>query len=136
MFSEQEGEFTVIGVIGNEGVGKSTLLSLLYQHQNFVSSSRYNIIEYGIFQSNIIHFFFLFLKEQTTTTPFPSQSEDNLLSGTHQTSGIDLCMNSNRTIFLDCQVIFINIFLDFQNIVFSNIANEQSFNFKSIIKKF
>eukprot|EP01119_Soliformovum_irregulare_P006530 TRINITY_DN1863_c0_g2_i1.p1 TRINITY_DN1863_c0_g2~~TRINITY_DN1863_c0_g2_i1.p1 ORF type:complete len:352 (-),score=102.82 TRINITY_DN1863_c0_g2_i1:175-1230(-) len=73
--SESHTEYTVIGAIGMQGVGKSTILS------QFCTSS------------------------MDVAAPFPEQTEDTILNASHQTTGIDLCITSDRYILLDCQAI-------------------------------
>eukprot|EP00005_Dracoamoeba_jomungandri_P004270 CAMPEP_0174259672 /NCGR_PEP_ID=MMETSP0439-20130205/8481_1 /TAXON_ID=0 /ORGANISM="Stereomyxa ramosa, Strain Chinc5" /LENGTH=226 /DNA_ID=CAMNT_0015343659 /DNA_START=154 /DNA_END=835 /DNA_ORIENTATION=- len=68
-------DFTVIGVIGMEGTGKSTLLNHLVE------------------------------TDGVSEAPFATQSEETYYQGTHETVGIDLTVTSDRFIFLDSQAV-------------------------------
>ncbi|EQC39559.1 hypothetical protein SDRG_02995 [Saprolegnia diclina VS20] len=67
-------QYQVVGCIGLEGVGKSTLLSMLANQS-----------------------------PSTTNAWFPIQTLDCKLSGKHQTNGIDMCITDDNVVFLDCQ---------------------------------
>ncbi|KDO31973.1 hypothetical protein SPRG_03189 [Saprolegnia parasitica CBS 223.65] len=67
-------QYQVVGCIGLEGVGKSTLLSMLANQS-----------------------------PSTTNAWFPIQTLDCKLNGKHQTSGIDMCITDDNVVLLDCQ---------------------------------
>ncbi|KAF0696156.1 Aste57867_13072 [Aphanomyces stellatus] len=70
-------QYQVIGCIGLEGVGKSSILSMLCGHN---------------------------LTKSSTDPPlFPIQSTEAVLGGKHQTSGLDMCITPDNVVWLDCQ---------------------------------
>ncbi|XP_076048398.1 nonsense-mediated mRNA decay factor SMG9 [Oratosquilla oratoria] len=72
-----QSNFFVIAAIGTQGVGKSTLLSLLVDPQAGVGKSRY--------------------------CTFRPESLDQVVSGIHATNGVDIYVTQDRLILLDCQ---------------------------------
>jgi hypothetical protein len=68
--------FLVVGVIGNQGVGKSTLLSSLYG------------------------------KEKGEDSPFPMQTRDHQIMSQHCTVGVDIAVSRERLILIDTQPLF------------------------------
>nr|CAD7603436.1 unnamed protein product [Timema genevievae] len=72
-----QNDFTVVGCLGLQGVGKSTLMSLLAG--NLPNENNKNAYV------------------------FRSQSSEHHESGGHCTVGVDLCVTSNRVILLDTQ---------------------------------
>ena len=74
-------DFTVIGVLGAQGVGKSTIMSLLAGAPWAGESGSANLHE----------------------PPFAQQPPDIVLQAAHQTSGIDLYVTGERLLLLDTQ---------------------------------
>ncbi|CAG2068335.1 unnamed protein product, partial [Timema podura] len=72
-----QNDFTVVGCLGLQGVGKSTLMSLLAG--NLPNENNKNAYV------------------------FRPQSSEHHESGGHCTVGVDLCVTSNRVILLDTQ---------------------------------
>ena len=72
-------DFSVIGILGMQGVGKSTIMSLL-------AGARWD--EEGFMLSD---------------APFLPQSDESILHAVHQTSGIDLMVTGERILLLDTQ---------------------------------
>ncbi|OQR97214.1 SMG9 isoform X2 [Thraustotheca clavata] len=68
--------YQVIGVVGLEGVGKSTVLSLLAGHT---------------------------FNRPISQAKFPIQTLDDKINGRHQTNGIDVFITENNVVLLDCQ---------------------------------
>ena len=81
----ESSDFTVIGVLGAQGVGKSTIMSLLAGAQWSDSSDRDRCS----------------LHEPT----FPPQSAQTALRAAHQTSGIDFSVTPERLLLLDTQAL-------------------------------
>ena len=79
-------DFTVVGVLGCQGVGKSTLMSLLagagFARGGSRDAAARNIIE---------------------DAPFAPQDEETVLNAAHQTTGIDLLVTPERLLLLDTQ---------------------------------
>lgn len=75
--------FTIVGVFGFEGVGKSTAMSLVAANLDFVSKDG--------------PFLFRTKQQPGNAAPahFPAQSMDAVLNGRHETIGIDMIVASN-----------------------------------------
>ncbi|ETV94292.1 hypothetical protein H310_11948 [Aphanomyces invadans] len=73
-------QFVVVGCVGLEGVGKSTIMSILNGHDPFGNTPSASL-----------------------DTTFPIQSHDTVLHGCHETTGIDVCVTSDNVILLDSQ---------------------------------
>ena len=82
-------DFTVIGVLGQQGVGKSTIMSLIAG-----ASWRDNSVAPAVPNGDL---------HELHEPVFAPQSIDNLLNAAHQTSGIDLRITSERLLVLDTQ---------------------------------
>ena len=87
-------DFTVIGVLGSQGVGKSTVMSLLagadWSHSGAAGS-------------------------ELCEPPFAPQGAQCLLGARHQTCGVDLLVTSERVLLLDTQPLFSpSVLLDLQ----------------------
>ncbi|KYQ93323.1 hypothetical protein DLAC_05991 [Tieghemostelium lacteum] len=80
ILSKENENFMVIGVIGSQSSGKSTILSALAMNSNSKTTSR------------------------ATSLPFNVQSESNFCLATHQTEGIDIYINQrDKFIYIDTQ---------------------------------
>ncbi|KAF5203395.1 Smg9 [Thalictrum thalictroides] len=79
-FLTENTDFTVIGVIGTPGSGKSTIMNELYGYFDATSSGM--------------------------LPPFATQSEETKAMGKHCTSGIELRISTERLILLDTQPLF------------------------------
>ena len=73
-------DFTVVGVLGAQGAGKSTLMSLL-AGARFTNSS----------------------PSQLQEPPFAPQTTDTVLQAAHQTNGVELFVTPERLLLLDTQ---------------------------------
>ena len=82
-----QSEFTVVGVLGMQGVGKSTLMSLLagagWRRGGVVGTAS---------EPGELH-----------DPPFAVQSLDTVLQASHQTSGVDAVLTGERLLLLDTQ---------------------------------
>ncbi|KAK2711619.1 nonsense-mediated mRNA decay factor SMG9-like isoform X2 [Artemia franciscana] len=72
-FLNEQSDFLVVGCIGTQGVGKSHILSSLFQH------------------------------DRKRKFLFPVQSHEDIENSNHKTSGIDAYITPERVILLDCQ---------------------------------
>ena len=90
-------DFTVIGVLGGQGVGKSTIMSLL-------AGAPWAGAAAEAAGGASLH-----------EPPFPAQPTEVALQAAHQTCGIDLFVTSERLILLDTQPLLSpSVLLDFQ----------------------
>lgn len=72
-----QSDFAVVGVLGKQGVGKSTIMSDLC----------------GLFSR----------EDPEATPPFATQSQETALRCGHETVGVDMCVSPDRVIVLDTQ---------------------------------
>jgi protein SMG9 len=72
-------DYSVIGIIGGDGVGKSTILSSLCSNNT----------------SQVI--------SSSTMPIFPIGNDDNVINCTHQTLGVDVYISNERIIYIDTQ---------------------------------
>ena len=80
-----QSEFTVVGVLGMQGVGKSTLMSLL-------AGAGWQRGDGAAGEPGELH-----------DPPFAVQSLDTVLQAGHQTSGVDAVLTGERLLLLDTQ---------------------------------
>lgn len=92
-------DFLVVGIVGGQGVGKSTILSLLTSNYASVNIKTKNnaIIYYFVVMLLII---FIYRKNI-----FPVHGLSHHESGSHCTNGVDFYVTKNRVIYLDTQPI-------------------------------
>ena len=81
----ESNDFTVVGVIGAQGVGKSTVMAML-------AGARWSPSAASTDDAVLLH-----------DPPFAPQSEDAILSAAHQTCGVDLFVTPDRLLLLDTQ---------------------------------
>ena len=82
-------DFTVVGVLGSQGAGKSTLMSLL-------AGSSWSNIDAAAASGEAL---------QLLDPPFPPQPAEAVLQAVHHTAGIDLYVTPERLLLLDTQAL-------------------------------
>ncbi|GLV35793.1 uncharacterized protein CBL_01055 [Carabus blaptoides fortunei] len=109
-------DFLVVGVLGGQGVGKSTIMNLLAQNKqlhrdlfNYTATQPIKILTDSLAQ----------LKVNNTDDAgdkvkpsFKPQSLEQIEVGSYGTSGVDLYVTSNRVFLLDCQPVISAAILD------------------------
>ncbi|XP_066244984.1 nonsense-mediated mRNA decay factor SMG9 [Euwallacea similis] len=108
-YLQENSDFIVVGVVGPQGVGKSTLLNLLTEKKVTESVKR------SLFKShteaaddynNGITIFTQMLENthlDEPTSVFKVESLEDIENCENATQGIDIYVSPNRVIFLDCQ---------------------------------
>ena len=93
----ENGDFTVIGVLGGQGAGKSTLMSLL-AGAGWASPQPDGVhgADAGVGAGS----------DELHAPPFAAQSVSAGVRGTHQTEGVDMRVTADRLILLDTQPLF------------------------------
>ncbi|KAF5281989.1 hypothetical protein FQA39_LY00513 [Lamprigera yunnana] len=110
-YLQENDDYLVVGVVGMQGVGKSTILSLLAQ--TMVSERlKKAILKYSESSKDsvILHLEDLMLNSQekeekasVEDVVFKPQSASHIAGNLNGTNGIDLFISHNRIMFLDCQ---------------------------------
>lgn len=120
-------DFLVVGVLGCQGVGKSTIMNLLAQNK-LTSQIKHDLFNYSATQNatepikiltdNVAQ---LKVQDATDTSDktkhthnlcFKPQSLEQVEVGNYGTSGVDLYVTSNRVFLLDCQPVISAAILD------------------------
>lgn len=99
-------DFLVVGCLGTQGVGKSTIMSLLTSNYMYV---------FLLFLIITYLFFYITILISLTIRPdiFQVQNLSNFENGTNCTNGIDFFVTKNRVIYLDTQPIFSGSLIDY-----------------------
>lgn len=112
-FVQENSDFLVVGIIGGQGVGKSTILNLiahnslteklkesLFKNNNFSEEEEYGE---NITLSEALNGLQITNDDKLRPEIFKIQTSDNIESNSNTTRGIDAFITSNRVILLDCQ---------------------------------
>jgi len=104
--------FTVVGVIGLQGSGKSTILSQLcgYSFKNITDFNN--------------------SPNEENSPPFQLENEESIMNAKHQTGGIDLCVSPDKLILLDVQPILSS------SVLSQMIKNESKYSLSSEVVSF
>lgn len=100
-------DFLVVGCLGTQSVGKSTIMSLLTSEYAYVTYRTHIFIMYIfgmllLYLLNLIYYFKNFISRPDI---FPVQESSHHESATNCTTGIDIFVTKNRVIYLDTQPI-------------------------------
>lgn len=102
-FLYDQQDFLVVGCLGAQGVGKSTIMSLLTSHYSYVPHLQHMLSFIEIDVTSILFF---------RSDIFQVQDLIHHENGTNCTTGIDLFITKNRVIYLDTQPIFTGFAID------------------------
>ncbi|KAL3281662.1 hypothetical protein HHI36_004868 [Cryptolaemus montrouzieri] len=107
-FTQENSDFIVVGIIGQQGVGKSTIANLLaskrIDDELLVQMILNSQLPQDEMKSFINRFMNFDLKESMPENKFFStQNLKDVENNRNRTNGIDIYINDNRVIFLDCQ---------------------------------
>lgn len=112
-YLSDQNDFLVVGVVGYQGVGKSTILSLLAEpkllNKKWVLlmwSWKILFFNYSIEKIIKINVVFNILNDSHFSKYiFNIEKTEDLETAVHKTNGIDVYITNNRTLFLDTQPI-------------------------------
>ncbi|XP_076273584.1 nonsense-mediated mRNA decay factor SMG9 isoform X2 [Rhynchophorus ferrugineus] len=106
-YLQENNDFLVVGIVGGQGVGKSTLLNLLAEK---VITDDFKQLLFKQSKESLEDFDNInLLSQQLEETHieddfiFRTQTIENIENCTNCTQGIDIYVSPNRVIFLDCQ---------------------------------
>ena len=109
-FMQENSDFLVVGVVGAQGVGKSTILNLI-AHDSVSSELKKAIFrnsegpreeEYGD-NVKLLTDIKISEEDKVRSEIFKIQTSEDVENNCNTTRGIDLFVTSNRVILLDCQ---------------------------------
>ena len=110
LLSDSNHDFTVIGTLGMQGTGKSSVLSLLgTREMSLLSETRRNTPSNQYVSSveaateAALQCRSEEMQARRRAECFEVQTLDTLLSASHQTVGLDVCVTADRLILVDCQ---------------------------------
>lgn len=106
-YLQENDDYLVVGIVGTQGVGKSTILNLL-AHDSITNDLKKSIFNYSQESKENIPDFEISLNEsepkvKVDNVIFNPQSTSDIISNSNGTNGIDFFITHNRIMFLDCQ---------------------------------
>ncbi|XP_030767195.1 protein SMG9 [Sitophilus oryzae] len=109
-YLQENNDFIVVGIIGGQGVGKSTLLNMLTEKKltkKYIKKLFKSQSEASLDSENDISILTQCLEDTNLNDDpiFKTETIENVENCTNVTQGIDIYVSPNRVIFLDCQPI-------------------------------
>ncbi|KAK5643551.1 hypothetical protein RI129_007396 [Pyrocoelia pectoralis] len=106
-YLQENDDYLVVGIVGTQGVGKSTILNLL-AHDSITNDLKKSIFKYSQESKDNIPDFEISPNESDQNVKvdnviFKPQSTSDIISNSNGTNGIDFFITHNRIMFLDCQ---------------------------------
>ncbi|KAB0799355.1 hypothetical protein PPYR_07235 [Photinus pyralis] len=106
-YLQENDDYLVVGIVGMQGVGKSTILNLL-AHNSISNDLKRSIFKYSEDSKENVPEFDVTVNEsdckiKVDNVIFKPQGAADIASNSNGTSGIDFFITQNRIIFLDCQ---------------------------------
>lgn len=107
-FLQENSDFIVVGVVGGQGVGKSTILNLLTE-KKITEKLRSTLFKTHVENTEEFENGLTILTQRLKETSledgpiFKTQTMEDVENCANTTHGIDFYVSSNRVIFLDCQ---------------------------------